>query len=155
LLHDSESERAASTRGALGTPSQYAIGHERSVQIGPRRPLRAGDSKDDQVGSAGGSEHHIAVHSEGRRHVRPIQPVHLDDSGAKVHNLHSALLFLILHLSISDNDLSILRRRLAPEMRDETFGKATSDLVQIWQDQMKHRLDVPKVLTNLVHDNGD
>jgi hypothetical protein len=87
--------------------------------------------------------------------VRPIQPVHLDDSGAKVHNLHSALLFLILHLSISDNDLSILRRRLAPEMRDETFGKATSDLVQIWQDQMKHRLDVPKVLTNLVHDNGD
>ena len=87
--------------------------------------------------------------------MRPIQPVHLDNSGAKVHNLHSALLFLILHLSISDNDLSILRRRLAPEMRDETFGKATSDLVQIWQDQMKHRLDVPKVLRDFLHDNGD
>jgi hypothetical protein len=79
----------------------------------------------------------------------------LDAQGAKVHNLHSALLFLILHLSISDNDLSILRQRLAPEMRDETFGKATFDLVQIWQDQMKHRLDVPKVLRDLLQVNGD
>ena len=87
--------------------------------------------------------------------MRPIQPVHLDDKGPKVHNLHSALLFLILHLSISDNDLSILRRRLAPEMRDETFGKATFDLVQIWQDQMKHRLDVPKVLRDPLQVNGD
>jgi hypothetical protein len=87
--------------------------------------------------------------------VRPIQPVHLDDKGAAVHNLHSALLFLILHLNISDNDLSILKRRLAPEMRDETFGKTTSDLVSIWQDQMKHRLDVPKELRDLLQVNGD
>jgi hypothetical protein len=79
----------------------------------------------------------------------------LDDEGAKVYNLQSALLFLMLHLSISDNDLSILRRRLAPEMRDETFGKATSDIVQIWQDQMKHRLDVPTALRNLLTVNGD
>src|SRR5262249_11830183 len=38
LLHDSESERAASARSALGAPSQYAVGHERSVQTGPRQP---------------------------------------------------------------------------------------------------------------------
>jgi hypothetical protein len=81
----------------------------------------------------------------------------LGDKGARVHNLHSALQFLLLHQSISDNDLRILRQRLAPEMRDETFGKATSDLVGIWQDQMKHRLDVPKVLRDLlpVPANGD
>ena len=88
--------------------------------------------------------------------MRPIQQVHLDGKGAAVSNLHKGLLFLILNQpGISDNDRSILKQRLAPEMRDETFGKATSDLVSIWQDQMKHRLDVPKVLTNLVQANGD
>jgi hypothetical protein len=35
LLHDSESERAASTRNALGASSQYAGGHKRGVQHGP------------------------------------------------------------------------------------------------------------------------
>ena len=39
LLHDGESERAASARSALGAPSQYAVGHKRSVQNGPRQPL--------------------------------------------------------------------------------------------------------------------
>jgi len=79
--------------------------------------------------------------------VRPIQPVHLGDKGAAVSNLHKGLLFLILNQpGISDNDRSILGQRLAPEMRDETFGKATFDIVSIWQDQMKHRLDVPKEL---------
>jgi hypothetical protein len=79
--------------------------------------------------------------------VRPIQPVHLDDKGAAVSNLHKGLLFLILNQpNISDNDRSILKQRLAPEMRDETFGRATADLVGIWQDQMKHRLAVPKEL---------
>ncbi len=87
--------------------------------------------------------------------MRPIQPVHLDDKGAAVSNLHKGLLFLLLHQSISDNDLSILRQRLAPEMRDGTFGKATFDLVSIWQDQMKHRLAVPNVLRNLLQVNGD
>ena len=87
--------------------------------------------------------------------MRPIQPVHLGDKGARVHNLHSALQFLLLHQSISDNDLRILRQRLAPEMRDETFGKATSDLVGIWQDQMKHRLAVPKELRDPLQVNHD
>jgi hypothetical protein len=48
LLHDSESERAASARSALGAPSQYAGGDKRSFQNGHRRPLTAGGSKGDQ-----------------------------------------------------------------------------------------------------------
>ena len=88
--------------------------------------------------------------------MRSIQPVHLDAQGAKVHNLHSALLFLILNQpNISDNDRSILKQRLAPEMRDETFGRATADLVGIWQDQMKHRLAVPKELRDPLQVNHD
>jgi hypothetical protein len=51
--------------------------------------------------------------------------------------------------------INILRRRLAPELRDETFGKTTFDLVQIWQDQMKHRLDVPSALRDRLYVNGD
>ena len=38
LLHDGESERAASARSALGAPSQYAVRHNRSVQNGHRWP---------------------------------------------------------------------------------------------------------------------
>src|SRR5215831_4093722 len=38
LLHDGESERAASARSALGAPSQYAVRHKRSVQNGHRWP---------------------------------------------------------------------------------------------------------------------
>ena len=90
--------------------------------------------------------------------MRPIRPVHLDDSGTAVSNLHKGLLFLILNQpGISDNDRSILKQRLAPEIRDETFGKATSDIVSIWQDQLKHRLDVPKALRDLLPapPNGD
>jgi hypothetical protein len=48
------------------------------------------------VDTRGGNDD-IAVHSEGRRYVRPIQPVHLDDKGAAVSNLHKGLLFLILN----------------------------------------------------------
>jgi hypothetical protein len=48
LLLDSESERAASARSALGAPSQYAGGHKRSIQNEHRRPLMARGSKGDQ-----------------------------------------------------------------------------------------------------------
>jgi hypothetical protein len=40
-------------------------------------------------------------------------------------------------------------------MRDETFGKTTYDLVSIWQDQLKHRSDVPKGLKDPLVVNGD
>ena len=60
--------------------------------------------------------------------MRPVQPVHLNDKGAKVRDLHECLLFLILKQGgISDNDRDTLRKRLAPEMHDETFGPATAD----------------------------
>ena len=83
--------------------------------------------------------------------MRAIQPVHLHDTGAKVSNLQKGLLFLILNQSgISDNDRKTLQRRLAPELREQTFGKATEDLVGIWQGQLKRRRDLPEELKNKV-----
>ena len=71
--------------------------------------------------------------------MRTIHPVHLHDQGAEVSNLHKGLLFIILHEpSISDNDRESLRRRLAPEVRAQTFGDATAELVGILQNQLKH-----------------
>jgi hypothetical protein len=88
--------------------------------------------------------------------VRPIRPVHLNDTGAAVSNLHKGLLFLILNQDgISDNDRHILQKRLAPEMRDETFGRTTYDLVWIWQDQLKHQSTAPKEIRDPLVVNGD
>ena len=88
--------------------------------------------------------------------MKRVQPFHRNDTGAKVLKLHQCLLFLILNQrDISDNDRDTLAKRLAPEMRDETFGQTTHDLVYIWQDQMKERADVPKEIKSGFVKNGD
>jgi hypothetical protein len=79
------------------------------------------------------------VHSAGSREMRAIQQVHLRDTGPKVSNLHKGLLFLVLHQrGIDDNDREILSQRLAPEVRTQTFGNATAELIGIWQYQFKN-----------------
>jgi hypothetical protein len=71
--------------------------------------------------------------------MRAIQQVHLRDTGPKVSNLHKGLLFLVLHQrGIDDNDREILSQRLAPEVRTQTFGNATAELIGIWQYQFKN-----------------
>lgn len=71
--------------------------------------------------------------------MREIQPVHLHDTGPRVSNLHKGLLFMVLHQpGISENDRRTLQRRLAPEIRTETFGEVTADLVGIWQNQFRN-----------------
>jgi len=88
--------------------------------------------------------------------MRAIKPVHLNQKGDEVSNLHKGLLFLILHQpGISDNDRRTLQQRLAPELRDQTFGNATLDLVRTWQVQLKHRPDAPKNLRDNLAVNGD
>jgi hypothetical protein len=48
-------------------------------------------------------------------------------------------LFLVLHQpGISDNDRKTLQQRLAPELKTQTFGDATAELVGIWQNQFKN-----------------
>ena len=79
--------------------------------------------------------------------MKPIQPVHLHNSGLKVSNLQKGLLFLVLHQpGISDDDRKILQQRLAPELRTQTFGDATAELVGIWQNQLKNWPDYLLVL---------
>ena len=66
------------------------------------------------------------------------------------------LLFLILKQpNISDGHRDTLANRLAPEMRDQTFGQATYGLVFIWQDQLKERADVPPKIKSGFTKNGD
>lgn len=71
--------------------------------------------------------------------MREIKPVHLGDKGSRVSNLHKGLLFLLLHQpGISDNDRQTLQQRLASDVRTETFGKATAEIVGMWQNQLKN-----------------
>lgn len=71
--------------------------------------------------------------------MKEIKPVHLGDSGPKVSNLHKGLLFLLFHQpGISDNNRKSLQQRLAPDMRTQTYGNATRELVGIWQYQFKN-----------------
>ncbi len=71
--------------------------------------------------------------------MRRIHPVHLHDTGPEVANLQKGLLFLVMYQpGISDNDRQTLQRRLAPELRTQTFGDATRELVGIWQYQFKN-----------------
>src|SRR5262249_24337754 len=76
--------------------------------------------------------------------MRAIRPVHLRDAGSNVSNLHKGLLFLLLHQSISDNDRKPLQRRLAPELRGQTFGSVTEELVGLFQNQLKQRALRPR-----------
>jgi len=83
--------------------------------------------------------------------MRLISPVHFEDKGEAVSNLHKGLLFLILHQpGISDDDRSSLQQQLGRELRDQRFGHATLSLVKIWQGQMQN----PKFKPNPVI-NGD
>ena len=71
--------------------------------------------------------------------MRDIQPVHLHNTGPKVSNLHKGLMFLLIYQpGISNNDRKTLQRRLAPELRTQTFGDATAELVGIWQYQLRN-----------------
>jgi hypothetical protein len=83
--------------------------------------------------------------------MKEIKPVHLHDTGPKVSNLHKGLLFLVLHQpGVSDNDRKTLQRRLAPELRAQTFGDATAELVGLWQYQLKNWPDyLPALPKNL------
>ena len=83
--------------------------------------------------------------------MKAIQPVHLNNIGPKVSNLHKALLFLVFHQpGISDNDRETLQKRLGPDLRTQTFGNATAELVGIWQYQLKNWPDyLPALPKNL------
>jgi hypothetical protein len=71
--------------------------------------------------------------------MTPIVPVHKGDHGSKVLNLQHGLLYLVLHQpGISDNNRKTLQRRLGPEIRAQTFGDATEELVGLWQAQLKN-----------------
>jgi len=71
--------------------------------------------------------------------MREIRPVHLHNSGPRVSNLHKGLLYLVLHQpGISDDTRKTLQKELAPDLRTQTFGEATADLVGIWQNQFKN-----------------
>jgi hypothetical protein len=71
--------------------------------------------------------------------MKEIRPVHLGDSGPKISNLHKGLLFLLFHQpGISQNNRKSLQQLLAPEVRTQTFGNATAELVGIWQYQLKN-----------------
>jgi hypothetical protein len=73
-------------------------------------------------------------------------------TGSEVSNLHTALLFLIVHQrNVSDFDREMLREQLAPDLRgEESFGPATAHIVGIWQNLLKQRSDLPKDLAKKV-----
>ena len=87
--------------------------------------------------------------------MKPIKPVHLNNTGTAVSNLHKGLLFLIMgEPGISDNNRRSLQEQLAPDLQTQTFGQATLRLVKLWQEQLNNRPDVPQKLKPLVQ-NGD
>jgi len=94
--------------------------------------------------------------------MRRIHPIHLNDQGDEVSNLHKGLLFLISHEGgISDNDRRILAQQLAPDLRDEAFGNATLNMVKVFQEQLKSRSNLPfsdelkKEIKFMMSVNGD
>jgi hypothetical protein len=70
--------------------------------------------------------------------MRAIHPIHMGSTGLDVSNLHKALLFIFFHESITPGTGEALRQRLASDMRTETYGDATTELVGIWQGQLKN-----------------
>lgn len=71
--------------------------------------------------------------------MKEIRPVHMGNSGPKVSNLHTGLLFLLFHQpGISHNTRKSLQQFLAPEVRTQTYGNATTELVGIWQYQLQN-----------------
>jgi hypothetical protein len=87
--------------------------------------------------------------------VNPITPVHMGNTGRAVFNLHHGLLFLIMNQpGISDNDRRSLKKQLAADVADDTFGLATQRIVKVWQEQLNSNPDLPQDLQGLVL-NGD
>lgn len=70
--------------------------------------------------------------------MQKIQPIHFGSTGPGVANLHRGLLFIFFHEpGVSHATRDALRQRLAPEILTETYGEATTELVGIWQNQLK------------------
>jgi len=68
-----------------------------------------------------------------------IQPIKRGHIGPEVSDLHKGLLSLLAHQpGISDNDRETLRKRLMRDVNDHKFGKATADIVGIYQYLLKH-----------------
>jgi hypothetical protein len=79
----------------------------------------------------------------------------MGDTGPAVFNLHHGMLFLIMNQpGISPNDRQNLKRQLAPDVQDDTFGLATQRIVKIWQEQLNSNPGLPQNLQGLVL-NGD
>ncbi|WOH69604.1 hypothetical protein [Bradyrhizobium sp. BWA-3-5] len=71
--------------------------------------------------------------------MQTIHPIHAGDRGPAVANLHNALLFIFFHESgVSHATRKALRDRLAPDVLNETYGDATTELVGLWQNQLKN-----------------
>ena len=87
--------------------------------------------------------------------MNPVTPVHMGNTGSAVFNLHHGLLFLIMNQpGFSDNDRRSLKKQLAPDVADDTFGQATQRIVRIWQEQLNSNANLPPNLKPLVV-NGD
>jgi hypothetical protein len=77
-------------------------------------------------------------------------------SGSAVFNLHHGLLFLIMNQpGISDNDRRSLKKQLAADVADDTFGLATQRIVKVWQEQLNSNPDLPQNLQGLVLNDVD
>ena len=71
--------------------------------------------------------------------MQKIRPIHLGATGEEVANLHKGLLFIFFHESgVSPETRRALRDRLAPDVLDQRYGEATTELVGIWQNQLKN-----------------
>jgi hypothetical protein len=71
--------------------------------------------------------------------MQEIRPIPFGATGAEVANLHKGLLFIFFHESgVSPETRRALRDRLAPDVLDERYGEATTELVGIWQNQLKN-----------------
>ena len=94
-----------------------------------------------------------------------ITPVHLNQTGAAVANLHAGLLFLVLGQSLTPNDRRMIQDELAPDVNadPQLFGMPTLNLVRTWQELMNSRRhqpppnDLPKDVEELlpIVQNGD
>ena len=71
--------------------------------------------------------------------MQDIHPIHMGSEGPQVANLHKGLLFIFFHEpGVSHATREALRQRLAPEVLTGTYGDATTELVGIWQNQLKN-----------------
>jgi len=83
--------------------------------------------------------------------LSPIMPVHWNNTGLKVSNLHKGLQYLLRNENITDNDRELILQRLRPEIRAEKFGGVTAGCVGFYQFKIKQRLrdDPPTVPPDL------